>query len=185
MLKTQINYDYHINPISSSEILKKYNLTEVCSNDLTRLLNHLNIPTRSIKESLKILYRFNIPNTSEEQYRKDCAFKFKLNKNIKGYEKISNNKKKNNQYSRDHMISIAWGWHNNIPPEIISHPANCNIITCKENSIKGSQNSIEYNDLLKRIDDWNNEIFTDIKVKTFSKQQHLPETIEKMKRCKP
>lgn len=59
-----------------------------------------------------------------------------------------------NGVSRDHIISISYGWENKIPTEIISHPANCRFITQSENSSKGKKCSITLEELLERIKNW-------------------------------
>lgn len=56
--------------------------------------------------------------------------------------------------SRDHMVSVKWGFDNNISSEIIKHPANCKLMLHKENNIKKTSNSISYKDLLLRIENW-------------------------------
>ena len=40
------------------------------------------------------------------------------------------------KYSLDHKISIYYGFKNNIPPEIISHPNNLRIIPFSDNRVK-------------------------------------------------
>jgi len=57
-----------------------------------------------------------------------------------------------NGVSRDHMISVNDGWVSNIDPKIISHPANCMLIRHKENQIKNRNSSLTLEQLLKRIE---------------------------------
>lgn len=57
--------------------------------------------------------------------------------------------------SRDHIFSIRDGFDNNIDPKLLSHPANCRLISQKENSIKHKKSIITIDELLKLINLWN------------------------------
>lgn len=98
------------------------------------------------------------------EYRKQCYFKFDLKKypdefnfslliKYGWYHSVKNPK----GVSRDHKISIKYGFDNKISPTIISHPANCELIKHIDNKLKGTHNSIKLNVLLKKIDNWNNK----------------------------
>lgn len=63
-------------------------------------------------------------------------------------------KKNINGVSRDHMYSVKDGWDNNVPLEIIKHPANCKIMPIIENKKKGSKSSITLQELYQRIEDF-------------------------------
>ncbi len=56
--------------------------------------------------------------------------------------------------SRDHMVSVRYGFDNDISPEIISHPANCELLTQRDNSAKRTKCSITIDELLERIECW-------------------------------
>lgn len=100
-------------------------------------------------------------------YRADCAFKF----NLKDYpeefdftliEKYGWYRPKNrgdnlNGISRDHAVSIKYGFDNALPSEHLSHPANCVLMQHGKNVSKYSSNSISYQDLLVRIKIWDNK----------------------------
>lgn len=100
-------------------------------------------------------------------YRADCAFKFALNDypsefdfslvEQHGWYKAKN--RGNNLYgvSRDHMVSVKYGFDNNIDPVIISHPANCRLVLHSENASKNSKNHITYEELLIRIRNWDSK----------------------------
>ena len=97
-------------------------------------------------------------------YRADCSFKF----NLKDFplefdftliEKYGWYKPKNRGnnlcgVSRDHMVSVKFGFDNSIDPNIISHPANCRLIRHSENVSKYSKNSITLEQLLNNIEKW-------------------------------
>ena len=55
---------------------------------------------------------------------------------------------------RDHMFSCKEGFLRNIDVKIISHPANCQIITHIENCSKGIRCSITLEELLEKIKNW-------------------------------
>lgn len=56
-----------------------------------------------------------------------------------------------NGVSRDHRLSIDYGFRNNIPPAIIRHPANCELVLHRKNQEKNSKSSITYAQLLEDI----------------------------------
>lgn len=59
-----------------------------------------------------------------------------------------------NGISRDHIISVDYGWKNNIDPKIISHPANCQLMRHSENNKKKMACGITVEDLLLKIAEW-------------------------------
>ena len=102
-----------------------------------------------------------------QKYRVQCQFKFAVKdfpeefdfSLIKkyGWYKAKNRGNNPNGISRDHMYSVMDGFINHIDPKIISHPANCQLLPQKENASKSSTSSITLDDLLKRIEKWNNK----------------------------
>jgi hypothetical protein len=104
--------------------------------------------------------------TQKKQYRYDCRFQFNLKDFptkfdfglIETYGWYSATNKGNNigGVSRDHMISLDYGWKNNVPPEIISHPANCQLMRQTVNLSKRTTCSIQLDELHDRIKKWNN-----------------------------
>lgn len=99
-----------------------------------------------------------------KDYRLACKFRFSLNKYPSefdftliesfGWYKAANHG--NNLYgvSRDHMVSVRYGFDNNVDPEIIAHPANCKLMQHSLNVKKYISNSITYDELLIRIKEW-------------------------------
>ena len=57
---------------------------------------------------------------------------------------------------RDHLLSRRYGFDNNIPTWIISHPANCEIVLHSENVRRSftNDNQITLNELFERIENW-------------------------------
>ena len=57
---------------------------------------------------------------------------------------------------RDHLLSRRYGFDNNIDPDIISHPANCEIVLHSENirRANGDDDLITLDELLERIKNW-------------------------------
>ena len=74
-----------------------------------------------------------------------------------GWYKAKNNGDNPFGVSRDHMVSIKYGFDNEIDPKIISHPANCELILQRDNSRKNSKNSLTLEELIIRIDNWNSK----------------------------
>ena len=99
-------------------------------------------------------------------YRNECSFKFALNEFPKefdfslieesGWYKASNHGNNLDGISRDHMISCRYGYDNNIDPYVISHPANCKLMSHHKNSSKYTDCSISIKELEERIRTWNN-----------------------------
>lgn len=120
-----------------------------CSVDCAR--NHKN------KESRKFRSAFR-------NYRADCSFNFSIKDYpnefdfnlIEKYGWYSAKNRGNNLggVSRDHMVSVKYGFVNNISADYIKHPANCKLLIHNENVSKGSKISITYEELLERIKLW-------------------------------
>jgi hypothetical protein len=102
-----------------------------------------------------------------DYYRPSCEFNF----DIKNYEDnfdfklidkfgwYSPSNKGNNLggVSKDHMYSVRDGFINKISPEIIKHPANCELMLHFNNSSKHSRSTITLEELLERIILWDNK----------------------------
>ena len=52
---------------------------------------------------------------------------------------------------RDHMVSVEYGWRNNIPAALISSPYNCQFISNNENITKGASCCLTVDQLVERI----------------------------------
>jgi len=99
-----------------------------------------------------------------KQYRYDCSFKFSLNDfpdefdftliETHGWYSAPNRGNNFGGVSRDHMVSVRYGYDNNIDSDIISHPANCQLLLQSENASKCNKNAIPVEYLMKRINDW-------------------------------
>lgn len=70
---------------------------------------------------------------------------------------------------RDHIVSIAYGWRNNISPKIISDPGNCQFLTAIENCKKNDKSGMTIDSLKERI---KNNDFSPVKNNTI----YLPKT---------
>ena len=57
-----------------------------------------------------------------------------------------------NGVSRDHLVSVSYGFINNIAPKIIRHPANCDLKLHKDNQKKYNKCSVSLNQLQERIE---------------------------------
>jgi len=99
-------------------------------------------------------------------YRKKASFYLcpEILPRVKGYNKLC----KYGRYSTynkegmtlDHRLSIKFGFDNDIPPYILAHPANCEFLSLKENSSKNKNCSMSYNELIKAIENWDNQLIT-------------------------
>ncbi len=99
-------------------------------------------------------------------YRLRCNFKFdpydypdKFDLTLlksHGWYRPSNRGNNLGGVSRDHLFSITDGFNQNISPNTMSHPANCDLILHSKNASKGSKSSITLKQLLERIGKWEN-----------------------------
>lgn len=99
-----------------------------------------------------------------ENYRADCAFKFNLSDypdefdftliEIYGWYKPKNRGDNLNGVSRDHAVSVRYGFDNDLPAEHLAHPAKCVLMQHGENVSKGKKITMSYEELLKRIEEW-------------------------------
>lgn len=107
---------------------------------------------------------YNSNKTEYEIYRLNCNFKFNLSDypdefdfnlvESNGWYSPANGKNNLNGVSRDHMISVKYGFENNIDYKIISHPANCKLLLHNDNVSKNKKCSIDIDSLLNRIELW-------------------------------
>lgn len=98
------------------------------------------------------------------EYKEKCQFNFsnEFFSYISGYDLLKeygmyhriNNK---NGVVRDHIISVEYGWKNNIDPFIISHPANCQFLKHVENAKKGVRSDLRLDELLEKITIWEDD----------------------------
>ena len=107
--------------------------------------------------------------TLKQQYYSDARFRFNVYHyplefdltliekhgwyTCPGLKRKSKNKNING-VSRDHIISVSYGFANNIDPKIISHPANCRIVSHSENKKKGINCDFTLEQLLEKIKIW-------------------------------
>lgn len=100
-----------------------------------------------------------------ELYRSACSFNFSLKDfpdefdfslvESNGWYRAKNHGNNQNGISRDHKISVKYGFENGIDPNIISHPANCQLLPHTANVSKGKKCSITLENLLNLIEKWN------------------------------
>jgi hypothetical protein len=118
--------------------------------------NILNEPRKIICNTCRInYYKF---------YRPSCEFKFNVfdfqdEYNIQllitnGFYSPTNKKNNLNGVSKDHKFSVCDGFKNKIPPEIISHPANCELLIHTDNNKKKIKSSITIDELYDKIEKW-------------------------------
>lgn len=98
-------------------------------------------------------------------YYNECKFQFSLNHypnefdfslvSFNGWYKAKNHGNNLNGVSRDHMYSVKSGYSNHIDPYLISHPANCRLLSHSNNAKKHTSCSITLDDLINRVNAWN------------------------------
>jgi hypothetical protein len=60
---------------------------------------------------------------------------------------------------RDHIVSRKFGFDNKVYPEIIRHPANCQILLHKKNSSKGPNSDLTLDELFAKIETYDKDWF--------------------------
>lgn len=157
--RDSINKYYHSNKFE----YKKYK--HICKN-CNKEFENSNKNTKYCSNFCRIDYKQkNSKRTEFEKYKNKCAFTFSL-KNypeefdfelIKqyGWYKAKNHGDNLTGVSRDHMVSVKYGFEHDIDPKIISHPANCQLMIHSENVRKYNRCSITLEELLVRIENWN------------------------------
>jgi len=83
-------------------------------------------------------------------------------------------RKNKNGISRDHRVPISYGFKHSINPQMLAHPANCQLLRHNDNKIKGSKLLTSVDELQKRITAWN-EKYPNCK-ETFSSSPFLDKT---------
>jgi len=95
-----------------------------------------------------------------KEYRQQCRFKFDPDEFVEEFdlEMIEDfgwyGPDNPTGVSKDHMLSISYGWKEHIPPAVIRHPANCRLMIFEDNRRKGRRSSVNYAGLLSRIQTW-------------------------------
>lgn len=101
---------------------------------------------------------------SKKKYKMECDFhmNFELHSLLANFTDVNIKKWYNqksgykNEYStRDHMISKEHGYWFNIDTYLMSHPANCLLMKQKDNSSKNDRCSITLNELIERVEFFN------------------------------
>lgn len=119
----------------------------------------------------KIIKYCNTCQPNIRLYRARCEFKFNVydfpNKfdislvESNGWYSPGGKKgqkiKNTNGVARDHLYTVADGFKNGIDPDILAHPANCQLILQTDNVKKRDTSSITLEELFQRIADWNKE----------------------------
>jgi len=62
-----------------------------------------------------------------------------------------------NGASRDHLFTILDGFNQKVHPSLLAHPANCRIVSHRDNSKKNCNSSITLEELALRISAWDNK----------------------------
>lgn len=139
---------------------------------------HISLP--SLSDGVKTSYYKKHPRDKSdyEKYRAEASFKFssvlypyvKNAELLKQYKWLSKENPKDDGITRDHRVSIQYGYEHNIDPYLISHPANCEFMLRNDNSSKQDKCSITVEQLIEEVEWWNeniiHKIFNDFQKET-------------------
>lgn len=127
---------------------------------------HCNVFFKTSKNSKfcsRICWQENVKmtRTAWENYSQACKFRFNVydfpdyfELNLieeYGWYKASNQGSNLDGISRDHMVSVRFGFENNVNPKVISHPANCKLVRHTENQRKRTRCTLTLEELYNRI----------------------------------
>ena len=155
----------HIEKVSTRSVCLDY--LGMKSPNTLFLINCLHIPVPSVQEIGKRVARQNaLTKSDREKYYTECKFQFpdkllpytKSSYLIGQYPWYNPHFPKENGLTKDHMISKNYGYWHKIDPYLISHPANCEIMLKDINSSKNSSCSITVDELIERVEWWNENI---------------------------
>ena len=165
---SQIQFDYDAG-LSTRDLCKKY----VMSGQTLAKARTLNLfVSRTLSDAGKVARATKPRDYSEVRsyrsdlvnYRADCSFKFNLSDfpdefdfiliESYGWYKPKNRGDNLTGISRDHAVSVRYGFDNNLPSEHLAHPANCVLMQHGKNVSKGKNNTMSYEELLNRIKSW-------------------------------
>lgn len=148
------------NDMSPEQIRQLYDIQH--SNFNMGLKSFPGVTTKTSAENGQRLCRIHEATTdisARKLYAKRCQFKFDsyLMPKVPGYDKLLelgmfHATKNPGGVCRDHMMSIEFGFRNNIPHDMLSHPANCQLITNHENITKGTGSILTEAELHNRIE---------------------------------
>ena len=130
-----------------NELIYENRKNKFCSRKCQLELIRKDIPEKRLYK-LDCRFKFNLADYKEE-------FNFELIKKHGWYAPTNSKAPNLNGISRDHMFSIDEGFKNNIKPELIAHPANCKLVSQRENSSKYKKSSITLEELKIKIENWN------------------------------
>jgi len=152
----------------TSETLKKNSITQISCLYCDMLFIPSNKKRKYCSLHCSSIHRKNIKRKNIldfKNYRADCSFKFNLKDYAEefdfsiiekyGWYKPKNRGNNLDGVSRDHIISVKYGFDNKISPSIISHPANCQIMKHTENISKYTKNNLTIEELIQKIEIWN------------------------------
>lgn len=105
--------------------------------------------------------------TAIAEYRRLCNFKFNIVDypdefdfnlvELHGWYKPTNKGNNLTGISKDHIISVKYGFKNKVDPVIMSHPANCKLMIHNHNVSKYDKSDISLDDLILKIENWNSK----------------------------
>ena len=106
----------------------------------------------------------NWKNYSEKDLKKLFNYRMNVrqltNNNYRKYKSVINPfnlQRKRNKYHLDHIYSIIDGFNNDVPPEIISHPNNLQMLLKYDNLSKNNKSDISLEELYNRYSYWEAE----------------------------
>lgn len=165
-----MSQEYNINPnhcaICGLPLAFKYRNRKFCNINCRRINDSVRLKNYNIYKSLTN-FKFDLRNYD---------FDFNLIKEF-GWYKATNHGNNLKGISRDHIISVNFGYKEMINPLLLSHPANCKLMKHTENSSKHTKCDITLVDLINRISNFDEQYgnFYQFRLKTYITIEELNE----------
>ena len=106
----------------------------------TRIDQGLICKWTAAEEQSLTLYRLAVKMHSERSYRKHFH---ELN--------LERKRRSRHQYHLDHIFPVVEGWLQGVPPEVIAHPKNLQLLWCTDNIVKGARTDVTLDAFYERI----------------------------------
>lgn len=122
----------------------------VCSTPVVGRKYCNNHPMADVKSPFRFKFNlFDYPDLFDLDYIRSVGF----------FSNRNSKTRKSNPYglSRDHKVSINDAIKFHYDPYYISHIMNCEVITQKANSSKGPKSSLSYDELVRLVDEYDNQ----------------------------
>lgn len=177
----------HVENLSPKQIAARHNFESSNFGTIMAVIFKIKLKDLRTAQKNSAIQKDRVLTDAKSLYYKQCGFKLSQQDvtRVPGFDLLIKNGMYHpvnnpNGMVRDHILSRSEGYQKGYDPAIISHPANCQFITNYENIKKNSASDITYEQLLVRIQLWNQEGLA-LPITQRRKVAKLPEHVEKIR----